>query len=246
MHYLTQYGILQLTGEKTAALLQGQFTCDVSKLAIGQGQFGAYCDHRGRMLASFWVIRQADCFLLVVAKDNLKTTQNELTKFALFSKVHLEDVSKQWQIAGCRIEQENSPTQAGIQGKEITQIPVYQHRLLLVGKQLDLENPLSEAQWRQQNIEDKFAEIYTATSGLFTPHMLNYPALGAVSFNKGCYRGQEIIARTEHLGKAKRELMIIDGSTDTEIGQELLQQGKKAGVIVEVSAESSQLLAVIN
>ena len=229
MMHNQHYSIIKVKGEKATEFLQGQLTCDINNIKPGHPGIGAYCDHKGRVLASLFIFCDNDYFYCVIPKDNVKNIQTELQKFGMFSKVKLIDVSNEF-FYGCY---EKAP-----KNKNVIAIAALNNCVLIISKnQTDLPaNPLDENAWRLANIETKLAEIYAATSGMFTPHMLNYPALDVVSFNKGCYRGQEIIARTEHLGHSKRCLQKIKVDAPVQPGERL----QNNSIVVDIAQVSDK------
>jgi len=184
MHKVEDYGLLRIAGENAATFLQGQLSCDVLNLSADESQFGAYCNYQGRVLATFWLLQHDAVYDLILPEEMLDATREALHKYAVFSKVTIENVTEDISIKAkvsdtIQFQVVNKSEQAG--GNHFS----------------------------SQLIDAGIPMIYPATSGHFTPHMLNLPALGAVSFDKGCYVGQEIVARTEYRGAVKRCLQII-------------------------------------
>ena len=155
-----EFHTITITGEDALKFLQGQLTCDVVQVGLSPS-LGAYCDHKGRVLANFWIQQIADSYSLIVAASIAEATLTTLKKYGTFSKVDIDSSA------------ECPPT-------------INTNRL--------------------NYIEQGMAFIVAETSLLFTPQMLNWEQFGGVSFDKGCYLGQEIVARTQHLGKLKRHL----------------------------------------
>ena len=196
MRNITNYSLLRITGEKAATFLQGQLTCDVLKLSEKDTQLGAFCNYQGRVLATFWLILQDGLFYMILPEEVVEATREVLHKYAVFSKVAIENVTDDFAIkaeVSPAVKFHLSPPNEG----EI------------------------DAEFKQQLIEAEIPMIYSPTIAHFTPHMLNLPALGAVSFDKGCYVGQEIVARTEYRGTVKRRLQKFSGEEklSLEIGE---------------------------
>ncbi|MGE3920250.1 MAG: folate-binding protein YgfZ [Gammaproteobacteria bacterium] len=204
---LTNYGLIALNGENTVTFLQGQLTCDVKLINETTSSLGCYCDHKGRILASFRLFLINNIYYLLLPKSILENTLTELKKFAAFSQVNVRDASEDYHVIG-------------LVGKNLLNKPhdVYhenghiyiclddnENRYFLLQKNPPNEpDTITLNDWIKYNIKQGIAEISSETIGLFTPHIINYPELGAVSFNKGCYRGQEIVARMQYLGKLKQ------------------------------------------
>ena len=189
------FAALRFAGQQTSAFLQGQLTCDVSLLAHhGDASLGACCDHRGRMIASFWVIRWEDYFLLLLPATMLTLVETHLKKYAVFSKVTLTNVSDQFFASALYDGDHEKP--AATHKTSWISLPDSKKFLILTTD----HNPLptveitdNDTQWKKTLIENKLCLLYPETSLLFTPQMINLEKLGGVSFSKGCYVGQEII-----------------------------------------------------
>ena len=200
------FSTLVITGPDAERFLQGQFTCDVTKITA-EPSFGAYCDVRGRMIANFMLAKNNDAFYLILPNTMLDIIEQQLKKFALFSKVTLT------------------------KDDSLIHINVATNKLEL--------------------IKQGIAFIYPETSLLFTPQMINWEKQGGVSFTKGCYVGQEIVARTQHLGKLKRhlhKLMITDATMLAVPGAELTNnECEVVGILCDAVFDGKNLhaLAVI-
>lgn len=233
---LPSLGLLQVRGVDAAKYLQGQLTCDVRPISPQLATLGAYCDQKGRILASFHLFMGDDNYYLSMPRAILPATMTELQKFAIFSKVTLTDVSSefsQFGILGPHPEMLlkdkslslpiNVYETLTLHQAHLTaiRVPGVTPRFLFIIDNAHLaDNPAiivdefkpataantTEDAWAVAEIVNGIASISPETVGLFTPHQLNYPNLGAVSFNKGCYRGQEIVARMQFLGKLKQHL----------------------------------------
>jgi tRNA-modifying protein YgfZ len=227
---LPSLGLLQVSGVDAAKFLQGQLTCDVRQISPQMATLGAYCDQKGRILASFRLFMRDNNYYLSLPKSILPATITELQKFAIFSKITLADVSdkfNQFGIVGAQPElllkdktlplpaEENAAiTHSGLTAIRVRgTIPrflwlIETDNASIVNDKFQTETEIvPENVWVVAEITNGITSIYPETIGLFTPHQLNYPNLGAVSFNKGCYRGQEIVARMHFLGKLKQHLV---------------------------------------
>ncbi len=265
---LTHYGLLAITGSDATSFLQGQLTCDMQALKESEHEhkvmLGAYCNIQGRIVASFRVINYQDGFLFIVAKDLVTTLQQTLTKYAVFSKVEFHDVSQNYKIYGFL-------GSLDIQGLQINQQNVISVQcskdktILLVGHNVDrtalparLTSLITDdvpsnidTDWFCKETQDGIVTITAATSEKFLPHDVNYPALDAVSFNKGCYLGQEIIARMHYRGKLKQHLYKATIQSTKKIqpmAKLTSKDGDTIGHVVNVVASATNrylLLAVI-
>ena len=228
---LSHYGLLAIQGKDAKKFLQGQLTCHMDKIDKTQGSLAAYCNRKGRMEACLRIFLWHDTYYLRLPKVLLADIQQELQKFVLFSKVTIEDVSEQWGAFGvcgqgsasCLDKYFNthptSPNQIITANGCIIYclIPnaLYQVYVPLEVTQkqwLDLcqdAKPVGWPVWDCLEIQHYIPEIYPDTRGLLLPHPLRLPEQQGVSFDKGCYRGQEIIARMEYRGKLKKITQIM-------------------------------------
>jgi len=244
---LTSFTTLKFSGAKTQEFLQGQLTCDMRELSQhGAHSLGACCDHRGRMLANFWVVNWQNDFLLVLPKCLSEMVKTHLQKYAQFSKVIITP-ENDFFIA--ELNHYHGDKNAAI----FITLPGKSRHLMIAEKNLFpfiKINP-DETHWHKNNITDQLAILCDKTSLLFTPQMINLEKLGGVSFTKGCYVGQEIVARTEYLGKLKRHLHRLTLHSDHAFhpGDELKNDKNEAAGVVVDSVETHQneheLLAVM-
>jgi folate-binding protein YgfZ len=249
-----------VSGNEAAKFLQGQCTCDINQVLPHRGALSAYCNPQGRIIASFYVAKESESYLLVLPKTMVEIVVNKLAKFAIFSKVKVEDKTDIFTCFGFYLEKSVEEKMLGsIQDAHLFQCSPQHYLMLLEDDQLsktdDLLAQLSvsmeeERVWKDVQIRRGITFIYPETSELVTPHMINYPLLGAVALNKGCYVGQEIIARTHYLGKSKRKLYIgiIQADSAPKEGDKLFYQEREVGIIMEISPVQEQehrVLAVI-
>lgn len=263
---------IAVLGDKSQSFLQGQLTCDINQVTAEQSRLGAHCNPKGRVLISLRVIYFKQQYYLLVPQANVDFAIQQLQKYANLSRVKLS-IADDMQLLGCwgeqlaqhpaftSLPQEADQTLSDEQSlliRERGDVP----RALIFGQKeyitfitQSYSGSLSpcaatEQDWRLMDIENYQAQILPATRDLFTPQMLDYPKFNAVSFKKGCYIGQEIIARTHYLGKAKRHLHLVE-STSPNLAvpgdkiHDLAQ--KEVGVVVEAIADTDtqKLLAVI-
>ena len=263
--------LIRVDGEKAETFLQGQLTCDMREVSTNLTRLSAHCNPKGRVLATFRVLKYKNIFYLLSPTDMATYIIKCLTPYARFSKVTLT-INEQLGIIGYFSE---NPAAENIfpQLPEQVDQSIQHHNLLLIRLQSTtprfliigdyheissfkethqrlLTQDLEE--WALFDIQAGIATIHSKTSNLFTPHMLNYPALNAVSFKKGCYVGQEVIARTQYLGKTKRTLHHLTISLNDQPKQgDVLhdQMGNEIGIIVNVALNmqinSYEVLAVV-
>lgn len=221
---LVDFGLIQVTGKKAKLFLQGQLTCNVEEVDEKQTRLGAHCDAKGRIQATFRLFFYQDAYYFLLPRTMLSHLLQCLKKYAVFSAVNLTDVTQNWKITGLigdsstDILRQHTLLAEKMSGLSASaslislSIPGPTPRFILLTpdeksaffiKTLE-ELPLND--WYLLDIMTGIPSIYPETTAQFTPHQLNYPAIGGVSFNKGCYIGQEIIARTHYLGKSKSRL----------------------------------------
>lgn len=220
---LDQEHILEVKGVDATRFLQGQLTCDVTALQPGSSTLGARCNPKGRMQSSFRLLKLSEeRYLLAIPSELMELQQQDLAKYAAFFKVQLSDISDQWARLGLWGEN----TAAALAAADIESTPANpdQGLVLPVGddtfevwlplKQLDAcmaaftpharSAPVND--WNLQLIRLGIGHVQAGTRESFIPQMLNLQQLGGVSFHKGCYTGQEIVARMQYLGKLKRRM----------------------------------------
>jgi len=213
---LTDLGLLRVGGADAAAFLHNLLTNDIAHLRPGAVCRAGLCTPKGRLLATFTIWREGEDFLLLLSADLLPGILKKLSMYVLRSKVTLADLNATRQLIGCvglplgPAESLKSTSFAGG-----TALRLDAERVVLA---LPVEAPLSAEltasaagsldDWHLTEIRAGDPRIVAATQEAFVPQMVNYelPAVGGVSFQKGCYPGQEIVARTHYLGKVKRRM----------------------------------------
>lgn len=271
---LSQYGLLAVTGEDAQIFLQGQFTNDVGQASVHQGQYSALCTPKGRMLASFFLWREADGYRLQLPLTMQEGFRKRLAMYVLRSKVQISDRSDdsvRFGIAG--------PRAAEILGRHGISLPV-NDRGIIASEDITLIrfgdsrfevvtttnkgialwntlatdcNPVGSQRWDWLDIQAGIPTILPTTREEFVPQMVNFEALGGVSFKKGCYTGQEVVARAQHIGQVKRRLYLAHVSSGEipQPGTPLYYPGSEEGASGKiVNAEASpeggwDVLAVI-
>ena len=243
---LSQFSVIAIRGEDRDTFLQGQLTNDIRELSDTHSQLSSHCSPKGRMLANFRVLRRDDKILLQLPGDKLDEILKRLRMFVLRSKVEITDASDELipiGIAGsCATEllaqafpelpeRENDMTRVG----ELTVI-----RLAGSTPRFEILGPLEpiEALWQTLSATARIADsdlwalldiragipnVYAATTDAFVPQMANMQLIDGVSFTKGCYTGQEVVARMKYLGKLKRRMYLarVESATTPQPGDEL-------------------------
>ncbi|MDD5578121.1 MAG: folate-binding protein [Methylobacter sp.] len=227
--------VLEVTGKDAAKLLQGQITCNINDITAIKSSLGALCNPKGRAIATFLLIKKMDVFLMVLPVELLESVKKRLQMYILRSDVTLTDSSNNLCLIG--LYQPDSrlnglpPSEhlfATTQNEHISvDLSSLQNRYLIIAEANNAIaiwsekvgsqgfQPQNSDQWRYLDIISGLPWLTTETSEEFIPQMLNLDKLGGISFNKGCYTGQEIVARTHYLGKAKREMFLAECDMET-------------------------------
>ncbi|MGY1489703.1 CAF17-like 4Fe-4S cluster assembly/insertion protein YgfZ [Methylobacillus pratensis] len=255
---LSHYGLLSLEGEDAVTFLQGQVTNDVKKLDGGSSHYSGYCSPKGRLLALFLAFAQDGKLYLQFDRGLLEPIAKRLRMYILRSKVVVADRSDETVrigIAGnaaeaalktrfCHIP-ETEYAQLSQDGITVIRLPGALSRYELVSPAAQAAElwtafsqhlvPANKADWDWREIQAGIPEIVAATQEAFVPQMVNLDLLNGINFKKGCYTGQEIVARTHYLGKVKRRthLAHIAGDAQPAAGEEIVDaNGIAAGQIV--------------
>ncbi|CAN7647595.1 CAF17-like 4Fe-4S cluster assembly/insertion protein YgfZ [Pseudomonas umsongensis] len=267
---LSHEGVLAVRGADAGKFLQGQLTCNLNYLSDTRASLGARCTQKGRMQSSFRILLEGDGVLLAMASGLLEPQLADLKKYAVFSKSKLTDESAAWVRFG--VEQgDEALKNLGLELPEDTDSVVRHDGLIAIrvspgraelwvaADQADdikdkLSAQLSEGelnQWLLGQVRAGIGQVMPSTRELFIPQMLNLQAVGGVSFKKGCYTGQEIVARMQYLGKLKRRLYRLQLVADElpEPGTQLFapSHGSSIGEVVLAAnaAGHIELLAVL-
>jgi folate-binding protein YgfZ len=202
---LEDFGTLRFAGVDAGKFLQGQLSNDVSQLAPGALLRAGLHNPQGRVLALLWLIgADAGEILALMPRELLPTVAALLRRYVLRAKVAISDASASYRILGL-----SAPDTAGVLAGRRIAYGSRDLRELMV--QSALEPPpsapaMSREQWRALDIAAGMAQVYSATSGQFVAQMLNLDCIDAISFTKGCYTGQEVIARAHYRGRIKRRM----------------------------------------
>ena len=266
------YGFIKLSGEDTRPFLQGQLSSDVRQLDHNS-QYSSYSTAKGRVLSTFLLIPQADNILLQLPQDLLPDISQRLSKFILRSKTRAIDASDAWITLGLA-----GPEAELVAIKAFTRIPKHTHQIEDFEAGLIVRLPQNRFQilvappaaiglftklihagalpagapiWTLSDIRAGIPWVDRPIQENFIAQMLNLELLGAVGFDKGCYCGQEIIARTHYLGKVKRRMYRIQSDALTQCGDELFTSdscSQMSGKVVSAAASGThtwEALAVL-
>lgn len=235
---LSHFGLISATGDDAQTFLHNQFTNDLKQVDAQHSQLSAYCNPKGRMLALFRAFKRDDTYFLSLPRETLGATLKRLRMFVLMSKATLEDASDALihiGIAGPnatdRVTQRfgSAPNDIGAvtqaDGVTIIRVAGPQPRYELYGELAAIQalwddwrqtlRPVGAAAWELLDIHAAIPVLHAANVEAFVPQMVNLEAVGGLSFTKGCYPGQEIVARMKYLGKLKRRMYVAHVDSDT-------------------------------
>jgi tRNA-modifying protein YgfZ len=264
---LKSLAVLRFSGPDALAFLQGQVSNDTRRLADGLPLLSAYSSAQGRVVAVLHLLPHSSGVMAILPRELAPTTLERLRKFVLRAKVKIEDLSDQYSVAGAH--DASAPELAAVpmagaayrerEGIAVARVaddaqgatPRYwvvrprEHDPVVHGGADDG----ADLAWRLADIRAGMPQVYAATSEQFVAQMLNLDLLDAISFTKGCYTGQEIIARTQHLGRIKRRMSRLAlPSGSWSIGQPVRLTDGRAGRLTEVArvGEGFEALAVLS
>lgn len=209
------YGVIRVTGEDAQEFLQGQLTNNVLLLAPDRAVRAAYCTPQGRAIALLTLLPQQNGLLIVLPRELVQPVMTRLRMFVMRSRVSLEEVESEGLLICANQLPDKSSRRDHVTCDQNGLTWVASTDPALVWRLLEEPGPgLTEFDAnlaRQWQIDAGLPEIDERSGGQYIPQMLNLDALDAVSFRKGCYTGQEIVARTQHLGRIKRRLFRLEG-----------------------------------
>ena len=247
---LTHLGVIRVEGADAASFLHGQLTQDFSLLGLSEARLAAFCSAKGRMLASFTGFKRSpEDILLVCSRDLLAATLKRLSMFVLRSKARLSDASENFQIVGLAgsAVPPALPPATWSQWREdqasVVRLPAADGaaRALWVapaGESVPPGPALPAPLWHWLSVRSGVATLSQPVVEAFVPQMLNYESVGGVNFKKGCYPGQEVVARSQFRGTLKRRAYVVHADGAISTGQDVFHEsdaGQPCGTVVEVA-----------
>lgn len=253
---LPAFHIVRISGPDQIKFLQGQVTCDVTQLSAEHFLRGAHCDAKGKMWSTFHLCQAESDILQIGFRDELQASLLQLKKYGVFSKVSFSETIGELAVLG--IGGPNSAELLATLGfNAIETGAVSQHQgsylLALAADHFLWVAPIATAQqvikdhadimaaptrWLAQHIQHGIPYLEQPLLAEYVPQQLNLQSLAAISFSKGCYMGQEMVARMKYLGKNKRAMFLLSATTDitpaagSDIELQLEQNWRRSGVIV--------------
>jgi folate-binding protein YgfZ len=251
---LPHLGVIRAEGEEAAKFLQGQLTQDFVLMGASEARLAAFCSAKGRMTASFIGFRRGPAeILLVCRRDILAATLKRLSMFVLRAKVKLSDATADFQLLGLAgdaleaIAAGALPAWSRVDSGAAHVVTLYpadgQPRGLWLAPP-DEPAPagpaLAEALWQWGEVRSGIADISAPLVEAFVPQMLNYESVGGVNFKKGCYPGQEVVARSQFRGTLKRRAYLVHADAAAPVaGQEVFlagEAGQPCGIVAQAAA----------
>jgi len=248
---LSHYGLISAHGEDAETFLQGQFTNDIRKVTDGHSQLSGLCNPKGRLLATFRTLHRDDSYYLCLPATMLEDVIKRLRMFILRSKVTLEDASDTFVhlgVSGGDAEEELRKFTGELPDTVDAAVRVGNHTIIRVPgihpsyevfttvddarglwDQLNVQcAPIGADAWQLLDIQAGIPVISPQTREAFVPQMTNLQLIDGVSFQKGCYTGQEIVARMQYLGKLKRRMYRarVDSALPLTGEEEIFATGK--------------------
>ncbi len=245
---LAHWGLIRARGEDAASFLHSQLTNDMLSLHADEFRLAGFCSAKGRLQASFFVWKEGDDILLACARDLLAPTLKRLSMFVLRARCRLSDATAEFALTG----------RAGRAAEPVASLAPWRRRTVDASTWLRLPDAAgltrawqvqpaaASAQpdsvpldaWRWLEVGSGVPLIEAATVDAFVPQMLNLELLGGVDFRKGCYPGQEIVARSQYRGTIKRRMFLFDVAGAARAGQEVFHSGdagQPAGMVVNAA-----------
>ena len=260
---LSQLGVIAFHGEETATFLQGQLTNDVRTLHADSAQWNGYCSPKGRLLGNFLMWRQGEDYCLQLSGDILSSVQKRLSMFILRAKTQVRDASDETVrlvVAGKAAEDAVTTAMGAVPDATMRSTATEKGQVIRVGEDKFVlsitpefaadawailrqsATPVGAPVWDWLRLNAGIPMIVAATQEQFVPQMVNLEVIGGVSFQKGCYPGQEIVARSQYLGKLKRRMFLAHVDAEAAPGDNLYSadfEGQVTGTIVNAAPAPS-------
>ena len=229
---LENKGIVKISGEDAESFLQGQLTCHMAFVTENSSHFGAICTPKGRMISIFRIFKKELDYLLIMEQSVIPSFTQHISKYIPFYKAEIEDVTSLYNIYGVSHQiSEMFPEQ----DVEIDEVRPYQNNNVIgygpnrwlviepinenITKKMFSSRPIfaGSSAWNSLDILQKIPHLTELSVEKFLPHEVGLPQIGGVSFNKGCYTGQEIIARMEFRGSLNKHPVVLTTDKPTQL-----------------------------
>ncbi|MDD3267137.1 MAG: hypothetical protein PHC75_08170 [Burkholderiales bacterium] len=229
-----QLAIISVEGADAATYLQGQLTNDIKELDTNKFQLSAHLNTKGRILANFIITKtNENQYYLITDKNNAEKILPRIKMFVLRSKVTIN-------ILDINISLDNAANE------ELIQIEIAANKYITIGNS-NLPNTTNANNWHKLLVENSLPFIYPESAEKIIPQQINFEIIGGVNFKKGCYTGQEIVARTHYLGKVKRRLVKFTTGNMPAIGNQVFSptiDNQEVGFIVDYYEEDGKFMGL--
>lgn len=249
---LGHLGAISVTGADAKTFLQGQLTFDLQQLTPERLEVAGCNSSLGRMQAVLWLVERSDGIVLILPASMVDTILQRLRKYTLRAKVRLDSLAARLSIhAGPASAAQAARAHVEHDGVSTITWPGSPQRTLVLAPPSEtmLPDPQHELAWRLADIRAGLPQVYPETYEMFVAQMLNLEQLDGISFDKGCYTGQEIIARLHYRGTVKRRMHHFSAACPPPpLATRLVSNGTHAGDVVDSAATPAgcELLAVVN
>lgn len=261
---LSHLGVIRVEGDDAAKFLHGQLTQDFVLLGLGEARLAALCSAKGRVMASFVGMKRSDgAILLVCSRDILAATLKRLSMFVLRAKARLVDASDAFELRGLAgsaflqlVERPGAPWTHHVIGLAslVTLYPAdgVERALWVAPSRTSAPDgpPLAPDLWQYGEVRSGVSTISGPVVESFVPQMINYESVGGVNFKKGCYPGQEVVARSQFRGTLKRRAFLAHSDAPMAVGAEIFQMDDTsqpcATVVQSARAPSGGFDAIIS
>ena len=232
-----EIGVLCVTGTDAKKFLQGQITCDINKLSISDSLYGAICSIKGRIISNFYLVQKDEDVLMLMSKDLVEKTLQHLKKYSVFFKTELTS-NENFSVYAKLTESTLQTTQNTLPEKlttssdshNVIKVTLCEYPIQIEWLITDTNNTLI----KEQNTELSALSVLAARplitleqSENILPQWLNMQRTGGISFTKGCYTGQEIVARMQYKGKSKKQLALFQWTNFLDSTQAIVDQAEK-------------------
>ncbi|MDA1370497.1 MAG: hypothetical protein O2971_07025 [Proteobacteria bacterium] len=244
---LSHFQFVRISGADTIKFLQGQLSCNIELLSPQRSLTGALCNLKGRVIADFRALQLGEACLLQTSPGMAEKIVATLAKYAVFSKVELEVLEPGPPVAGCSGEDA-----AGMLAANFGMLPAEDHTVVTAGsisivkipglvdrfelycwEAADVADGLTDLgfavnadpmHWLYEDLKVGILHLQSAQSEAYTPQLLNFDISGVIDFKKGCYTGQEVVARMYYRGSPKKRLFLLSSATEIGATDEVVQQ----------------------
>jgi folate-binding protein YgfZ len=264
---VTHLALLKVVGKDATQFLQGQLTCHVNELTGKNSFFSALCNAKGRVISTLLIVKQGDGYIVILPAELVEKVTNKLKMYILRSDVHITDMSDEFCLMGLTTDDASllpeRPETVFTVSESVIKLPssTTDHRYLLLHTidtmcalcseliKDDRAVFVNSSTWLYHDISAGLPWLTDESSEEYIPQMLNIDKLGGVSFTKGCYTGQEVVARTHYLGKAKRELLVAECNCAIKIGEKILNKENEQPlgkiILAQSVGETTRILVVM-